>query len=87
MQLTITKRSYRLDISDEQFLKLSRHEDSNWREKTLSAKLDEVRGVSRTEYNGHFGASIFFDIDTDEDSAELRKEIRKIVRDHLDDIY
>lgn len=83
-RLTCTVRSYSLDITDAQMIALLKSE--GWGKSpavTLLERLDKVEGVSRIEYDGHFGAAIYFNINADVDTAELRRAIIALIDEHL----
>lgn len=83
--LTCTKRSYRLDITNTQMIRLERSEDFGAPvTTTLLDKLNALPGVSGIEYNGHFGAAVYFDIDAEDDTAAAREGIRGLILTHID---
>ena len=49
----------------------------------LSGILDKIEGVSDTDYNGHFGSYIFFNLLTEDDSPEKREEIRTTIVNYI----
>ena len=51
---------------------------------TLCTKLDRDTPASDTTYDGHFGAAIFFDLDTDDISPETFAAIEAVINQHLD---
>lgn len=86
MTLTVTKTSYRMDLTDSQMLKLMEGEHFSKPEPaggTLCDKLSRLRGVSAIEYDGHFGAAVYFSIDADDDTPALRAQISALVRVHI----
>lgn len=90
LKFEITRRSYSVEISDDDFDALSDTEsyatdhvalrDGN---KTLSEKLDGLPGVSGTDYNGHYGSNVFFTIDAEDDKPKLHKRIERTILTHL----
>lgn len=89
-EFEITKRSYAIAIEDEAFLNLLDSESyvsDNAAFKdgkdTLCAKLNALPGVSKVDYNGHFGAYVYIDIDDDEDKQKLKTQIARAIEKHL----
>lgn len=90
LKFEITRRSYSVEISDDDFDALSDTEsyatdyvalrDGN---KTLSEKLDGLPGVFDTEYDGHYGSNVFFTIDADDDKPKLHARIERTILSHL----
>lgn len=69
------RRDFQFDVTVEEFTALSAVEDMPNGIKDhvdLGTYLDSLPGISRTEYNGHFGPHIFVTVDTDEDDWEWR---------------
>lgn len=88
-KLTCTYRSYRLDITNAQMLALLDSEGFGIpapKGGTLFDKLDKMPGVSDIEYNGHFGAAVYFTIDADDDSADFRAGVKGLILTHLDSL-
>lgn len=42
--------------------------------------MDKIDGVSDTDYNGHFGANIFFTLDMEYDEVTTLGEVKKIIK-------
>lgn len=80
--LTVTCRSYCYEVEDDDFRAIEKRDDDceTW-EETLCARLEALDGVSRVDYNGHFGANIFFNIDADEDTHELNNKMIAMIND------
>lgn len=74
--LTCTMRSYVYEIEIEDFTTIESRDDEcdEWKD-TLCARLEALEGVTSVDYNGHFGANIFFNIDTENDTHELNETI------------
>lgn len=88
-KLTCTHRSYRLDITKAQMLALLDSEGflkPDPKGGTLLSKLDKLPGVSDIEYNGHYGAAVYFTIDADNDSADFRAGVKDLILTHLDSL-
>lgn len=52
-------------------------------ESTLSEKLEELPGVFRVEYDGHFGPTVYFSISAEEDNDANRMKISETIEEHL----
>ena len=52
-------------------------------EEALSHQLDAITGVRDTEYNGHFGAAIYFTLDFEHDTPETHQQITATIAAHL----
>lgn len=83
--MEVTARSYAYELSVVDFMAVEKLDDEQelWAD-TLCAKLEEVPGVSAVEYNGHFGAFIYFRIDAEDDCEELRDKIDRMIRDYVE---
>ena len=76
-ELAATSTSYCFSISIPEFESMELRDDERWEEgeqKGLYQILDSMEGVSNTEYNGHFGAFVYFTVDTEQvnDGETLR---------------
>ena len=49
----------------------------------LSTLLDNIEGVSDTDYNGMFGSFLFFTISADFDNDAKREEIRLLITNYI----
>jgi len=80
--LTVTMRSYCYEMEVDDFMAVEHRDDEcdTW-EETLCARLEALEGVSRVDYNGHFGANIFFNIDTEDDTHELNEKMIRMIND------
>lgn len=88
-RLVCTRRSYRLDITNAQMLALLDSESFTKPDPvggSLFDKLDKMTGVSRVEYNGHFGSAIYFELDADIDTADFRAGVKGLILTHLDNL-
>jgi hypothetical protein len=45
----------------------------------LFYKLDAIEGVSGIEYDGHFGANVWFTVDNEHDTGKLHNQIEEII--------
>ena len=82
--LTVTMRSYVYEMEVDDYTAIEHRDDEmdHW-EDTLCVRLEALDGVSRVDYNGHFGANIFFNIDTDDDTPKLRETIVRMIVDYV----
>ena len=82
--LTVTMRSYCYEIEEADYLAIEARDDEcdEWKE-TLCARIEALDGVSRVDYNGHFGANIFFNIDAVDDTHELNEKIILMITDWM----
>lgn len=86
----VTRRSYSVEINQDDFLNLLDSEshvtnDAAFQSgnSTLSEKLEKISGVSAVDYSGHYGSAIYFDIDADDDTDELKSIISETITNHL----
>lgn len=49
----------------------------------LFEALEELPGVHSVEYDGHFGAAIFYHVDAEEDCDDTHERVASMVRDHV----
>lgn len=84
MEFLVTRVEYAIPIQPEDLIALDRYERPSrpgWSgEKTLGDLLDEIPGVDRTEYNGHFGAFVYVRIEQEYDTDATRDKIRITIR-------
>lgn len=45
--------------------------------------LREIEGVSRIEYNGHFGSAVHYTVDAEDDLPDTHDKIRRIIADQV----
>jgi hypothetical protein len=72
------RRDFTFDVTKEELLALQRVEGLNCQledHTSLVSYLDKLPGISRVEYDGHFGPHVFASVDTDEDEWEWRVEM------------
>lgn len=72
------RRDYTFVVTNEELLALMKVEGFNCQLRdhtSLVSYLDKLPGISRIEYDGHFGAHVFASVDTDEDEWEWRVEM------------
>jgi hypothetical protein len=82
--LVPTQTSYCVELPTEDYLAVEHNDEKG---ESLLDKLGAIpssgRGVLNVEYNGHFGAYIFFTIDKEDDTPELHDAIIKTIRAHI----
>lgn len=59
-------------------------EDPGIQQSTLCTDLDKLPGVSNTNYDGHFGNCIHFDLEEEEDTHSRHSAIKRLIQQHLD---
>jgi hypothetical protein len=72
------RRDYTFDVTNEELLALMKVEGINCQledHTSLVTYLDKLPGISKVEYDGHFGAHVFATVDTDEEEWEWRVEM------------
>ncbi|MCV9965082.1 hypothetical protein OIU34_24600 [Pararhizobium sp. BT-229] len=72
------RRDYTFDVTNEELLALMKVEDMSCQldeHTSLVTYLNKLPGISRIEYDGHFGPHVFASVDTDEDEWEWRVEM------------
>ena len=85
LELECTARDYRVAIKDDDFTALTHAEDKYLvaYEDFLHLKIDNIPGVSDTEYNGHFGSMIYFRVLAEDVSEETHQAILDTIRKHI----
>ncbi|MNC11988.1 hypothetical protein D3C75_597010 [compost metagenome] len=75
-----TRRSYAVEVTVKQFTLIEQRDDKC---KGLSdfglLSILENMGCHSIEYNGHFGATIFYTLDTETDTDTLREQIERTI--------
>jgi len=86
----VTRTNYRVAIEgDDTFMLISKW-DNELHDRALPPfvplykKIDKVDGVNDADYNGHFGASIFYRVEAEHDNEETHAEIRRLIQEHID---
>lgn len=49
---------------------------------TLSSEMDDIMGVYESDYDGHFGAAIYYTVEVGYDSPELHQAVYDLIRKH-----
>jgi hypothetical protein len=87
MDFLTCRIEYAIPIQPEELIALDKYESPlrpEWSgEKSLSTLLDEIPGVDRSDYNGHFGAYIHVRIDSDYDISSTRDKIRALIHQNI----
>ncbi|MHC4315631.1 MAG: hypothetical protein ACYSW3_24570 [Planctomycetota bacterium] len=89
MKIECTQKQYCIAISRENFIKIMEKDfelqnEDLW-DDTLNSILDNVKGVSDCDYNGHFGAYIFISVDPEFENNKFWESIKKIINDYVTD--
>jgi hypothetical protein len=83
------RRDYTFDVTVEELSALSKVEWVNCQLKDrtdLCTYLDQLPGINKAEYDGHFGPHVFVSIDTDEEEWEWRVEmVDRVIGWFMDD--
>lgn len=94
MTFTVTKKSYRFDMTVEDFLpiievetisnsrKIDEHPEIESSDQSLVEILEEKTLAVNIEYDGHFGSSVFFDLDIDDDTPDNLIQIKHVIEDY-----
>lgn len=86
MELERLSTNYAVSISTEQMLALINAErlyGPLQMEPDLSERLEKISGVSKVDYDGHFGAAIYLTLDLDSDSTKTHESIKATISEHL----
>jgi hypothetical protein len=80
-----THTSYAIPITVDEFSAIDNRdtENANNDDPELSNILDALDGVWDTDYNGHFGPSIFLTISSDCDTMLLKEKITNIILSYI----
>lgn len=68
----VVQRTYCIDVTVDELIKIMRYDVEvllGEVEEGLYAKLEDIEGVSKVEYDGHFGPHIWFTIDVEHDHS------------------
>ncbi|MCS4089507.1 hypothetical protein [Rhizobium sp. BK176] len=83
------RRDYTFDVTNEELLAIMKVEGINCQledHTSLVTYLDKLPGISKVEYDGHFGAYVFASVDTDEEEWEWRLEmVDRVIGWFMDD--
>ena len=91
MEIRVWKKSYAIDITTDDALLLSESDTIKWLQlegPTLSEQDANAVGAHNLNFDGHFGASVFFDVDLEQEDEPDRVPILMagLVREKLDAI-
>ena len=78
MEIIETARSFRVDLTVEQFKVIIERDEIN--DHCLGDILELV-GCESIEYNGFFGPAVFFTLDVD--SLEVLEQVKEIIFDYI----
>ena len=76
--------SYCIAVTIPSFLALTRYEDVHYNDESLDSDMGTNAHTLSVEYNGHFGANIFYTLDAEYDTPEAHAKITAMVASHLD---
>lgn len=84
MELVCMSRRYNVEVEVEDFIALERAESILYSGPLVGRGIDDrlalLDGVFDIEYNGHFGATIFFSIEAEYDTPTLHAKIVTIIQ-------
>ncbi len=78
-----TSASYVQAVPHRAFGALSIREFNDPSGTVLSTEMDKLPGVSRADYNGHFGNNIFYDVEASADTPETHVAVSALIQRHL----
>lgn len=89
-EMTVTHETIRIDIPDEDFIRIMRSEGLGMRElyiPTLVDLTDKIDGLAEIEYDGHFGAALHVRIVVEDHKREdILKSITDVLQERLDEL-
>jgi hypothetical protein len=71
-----------MELSDPQFKRLMIKDIANgerW-EPVLSTELEKIPTVLNVDYNGHFGANVYYTIEMSPDIVKINKEVKRLIK-------
>jgi hypothetical protein len=78
MRFEATSMSWSVEIDRDLFAKNLLNDNCK-----LYYDLEEIEGVSDVDYDGHFGAFVFFELDLEVNVPETLNKVKKIIEEHL----
>lgn len=88
LKLEVTRRSFSVEIPMEDFVALETAEDipsgGPLCDDTLCDQLHRLLRAPDVEYNGHFGASIYFTLDIEEDTPSMHVKILDMINKQVE---
>lgn len=79
-----TQTNYNIYVGKKNLLRIMDRDSAVlFNSQRLVGRLDALRGVSRIEYDGHFGPCVFVTIDVENDSRDTHAAINKIIKEHI----
>ena len=82
MLAKLLAREYAFPVTVRQMKKIL-HRDTK-EQLTLVERLDDSPGISRVNYDGHFGPYIYLTIDVAQDSRKYRHQLRDLILAYAD---
>lgn len=71
--------SYAVDLTEDHFMALNTLVENTQGDNPVIAALEAIEGVRVTEMSPHFGASVFIDIDAENDTPETHERIADVL--------
>lgn len=84
LKATVTARCYSVSIGVPAMLRLLKREGINSKHEgpSLSDEIDGIMGVYDTDYDGHFGAYIFYKLEDEYEAPEVHERVYALIREH-----
>jgi hypothetical protein len=86
VELERMSTNYAVSIATDQMLALMNAEGLYGplqMEPHLSERLEKISGVSKVDYDGHFGAAVYLTVDFDSDTTKTHDAIASVIAEHL----
>ena len=74
----ITQHTYCVRTGSDKLLEILKR-DEDYSTPCVAEQLAGIFGISRVEYDGHFGGYVFLTIDVEEDTEETWEQIEAII--------
>ena len=77
---TATRTEYAIEVGVKRLTEILAEDEAELRHReTLSGRLDQIDGVDRANYDGHFGPFVFLRLDVENDNDETWAEIEQLI--------
>ena len=87
---TTLRKTVSFEIPQDRFVQILDYDSVNFKEfdlPSISTVLDQIDGVSNTEYSGHYGSHVFADFEADEDGTYPQiEEFETVLEDMIEDV-